>query len=497
MRLHNLHIVLAMLLLLTVGESALHAQIPIKMSVTQQAPPDSADVAYYGKKHFWRAAGEVVGFNVGLWAYDRFIQHGDYSYISFHTIGQNFKHGFIWDNDKLGTNTFLHPYNGSLYYNAARSNGYNYWQSSLFAISGSAMWELFMEREYPSTNDIIATPIGGTVLGEMLYRASDAIVDDRATGGNRFLREAGIFIISPMRGITRLVKGDSWRVRATRGRTCGVPNIGLRVSLGMRMMDMRGATRHPYFGATAQFDLEYGDRFEPKSTKPFDYFVVKAVLQGMKYQPVLNEIQVKGRLLSREIIDKKNSSGSLGLYQHFDFYDSDTIRNINKIPYKLGIPASLGAGFMYRNKQLKDCVFDTYLHANGIILGSILSDHYQADERTYNWASGFSIKGGFNFVFKKNFASVAVTHEFYRLFTWSGYRYGTDLSKVNFRTLNVMGDRSVASFNVTELRFDLRLYKKLYGTLSFTNRYRSTHYRDFDPVKSRTTSLQLMATYKF
>ncbi len=66
----------------------------------------------------------------------------------------------ILDNDHLNTNMFAHPYNGSLYFNAGRSNGYNFWQSELFAIGGSAMWEMFMECEYPSTNDIIATPIG-------------------------------------------------------------------------------------------------------------------------------------------------------------------------------------------------------------------------------------------------------------------------------------------------------------------------------------------------
>ena len=57
-----------------------------------------------------------------------------------------------------------------------------------FAIGGSAMWEMFMECEYPSTNDIIATPIGGAAIGEVLYRTSDMITDDRATGGERFGR---------------------------------------------------------------------------------------------------------------------------------------------------------------------------------------------------------------------------------------------------------------------------------------------------------------------
>ena len=147
------------------------AQMAIKKQVAPVVLPDSADTEYYGRKHFWRAAAETVGFNIGLWAFDRYVQHGDFAYISLNSIKENFKHGFIWDNDKLGTNTFLHPYNGSLYFNAGRANGFNFWQSELFAIGGSAMWELFMECEYPSTNDIIATPIGGAVLGETFFRA--------------------------------------------------------------------------------------------------------------------------------------------------------------------------------------------------------------------------------------------------------------------------------------------------------------------------------------
>lgn len=485
---------LATLILLTIS---VRAQMPIKLQVFPQVPPDSADVEYYGKRHFWRASAEVVGFNLGLWAFDRYVQHGDWSYISFNTIKENFKHGFIWDNDKLATNIFLHPYNGNLYYNAARSNGFNFWQSSLFAIGGSAMWELFMENEYPSTNDIIATPIGGAAIGEVLFRASDALVDDRTTGGERFERETLIFILSPMRGFNRIVTGDAWRKRATPGRIFGTPNIAARVSLGLKIMEFQGRFKAPYFGANAQIDIEYGDRFEAKSRKPYDYFTVKAVLQGMKYQPVLNELQIKARLLSRELFDGKNSSGTIGLYQHFNYYDSDTITNINRVPYKLGIPASLGAGFMFRDVERHKFCFDSYLHANAIILGSSLSDHYYTDERCYNWASGFSLQGGINFVFGKSKASLSISHEYYRLFTWQGYRKGTDLDKVNFRTLNVQGDVSAASFNVTEARLDFKIWKKIYGTVSFTNHVRSTHYRDYPHVISHTASIQLMTTYKF
>ncbi|MBD5196744.1 MAG: DUF3943 domain-containing protein [Bacteroidales bacterium] len=483
--------------ILLINDIPITAQMPIKYRMVEQLPPDSADLAYYGKKHFWRAGAEVIGFNTGLWAFDRFVQHGDWSYISFKTIKENFKHGFIWDNDQLGTNTFLHPYNGSLYYTAGRANGFNYWQSELFAISGSALWELFMECEYPSTNDVIATPIGGAVIGETLFRASDALIDDRTHGADRFERELAVFILSPMRGINRLITGQAWKHRPTSGRMFGTPNIALQVSAGVEVMTFQGRMRSPYPGGVVQLDLEYGDRFEAKSTKPYDYFVVRAKLQGMKYQPILSQLNIKGRLLSREVLDHKNSSGSIGLYQHFDFYDSDTITNIDKVPYKLGVPASVGVGFLFRDVQRKRYIFDFYAHANAILLGSILSDHYWTDERNYNFASGFSLKGGANIVWGKKRSSLSVSHEFYRLFTWKGYKPGTNLAEEDFHTLNVMGDKSVASFNVTEVRFDYQLYKKLYGTISYVNKVRSTHYRDWPDRVSSTMSLSAMLTYKF
>lgn len=477
--------------------ATVQAQIPIHHSIVEPERPDSVDsVAYYGKKHFWKSAAEVVGFNLGLWAFDRYVQKGDFAYISFNTIKENFKHGLIWDNDKLGTNTFLHPYNGSLYYNAARSNGYNFWQSELFAIGGSFMWEFFMEREYPSTNDFIATPIGGAAIGEMLFRASDALIDERTADAERFEREAAVFIIDPLRGFNRIISGQAWRRSATTGRVFGRPNFSVRVSAGLKMLEFQGQLKKTHFGFAAQLDMEYGDRFEVKSTKPYDYFTVRAELQGMKSQPILSQLEIKGRLLARELFDNYRSQGSIGLYQHFDFHDTDTIDGIGKVPYKLGIPASVGAGFMFRDIERRRWIFDAYLHANVIILGSILSDHYRTDERNYNWASGFSLKGGINFVFARDLFSLSLNHEFYRLYTWRGYRYGTDLGSVDFRTLNVQGDRSVASFNMTELRLDFKLLKRLYATVAFCNYVRSTHYRDFPDVLSSSMSLRLMMSYK-
>lgn len=476
----------------------INAQKPIKLNIRPQVDPDTADLMHYGKPRFWQATAMVAGSNIALWGYDRFIQRGDYAYISLHSIKENFKHGFIWDNDHMGTNMFLHPYNGSLFFNAARSNGFNYWKSGLFALGGSAMWELFMEREYPSTNDIIATPIGGMAIGEVCYRMSDIVLDDRATGSERGLREAAAFVISPMRGLTRIINGDAWRHRSTTGRQFGIPPIGVEISSGFRILSFKN--RHAgtsKSGFTMELNMEYGDRFEGTSRQPYDYFTFRSVLNIINTQPVLSQLNIKGRLLSRELLETRDQFLSVGMYQHFDFYDSDTIsEHVGKCPYKLGVPASAGVGVMFRDIERRGWVFDAYAHANGVFLGAILSDHYQVDERNYNLASGFSLKGGAHLVFDHDRFSASISHEYYRLFTWKGYKRGTNLRTVDYHTLNVQGDKSSAAFGVTELRVDLKLWRKLYISLGISHYYRSTRYRDFPDVKSSAISESVILTYK-
>lgn len=474
------------------------AQRPIRLRVRPEVLPDSIDLIYYGKKNPWTSAGEVVGLNLGIWAIDRYIQKAEYAYINAHTIKRNFKRGFVWDNDQMGTNMFLHPYHGNLYFNSARSNGYNFWQSGLFALGGSAMWEFFMENEYPSANDIIATPVGGMALGELTYRASDIVLKDNSTGWERFGREAAAFLITPTRGLTRIINGDAWRHRPTTGRQFGIPNVAIEFSAGLRTIELEDELFDEGAGGVFQFNLEYGDRFEVASTPlPYDYFAFNAELNMQKSQPVLGQLNITGRLISKELLDKYSTSMSIGMYQHFDYYDSDTISDVSaKVPYKLGVPASVGAGLMFRDIQRGLFAFDAYLHANGIGLGAILSDYYNVDNRNYNLASGFSLKGGANMVFKREFLSLAASYEYYRLFTWDGYPEDIDWSMVNPHTLDAQGDRSVASFGVFSARANIKLWHRLYATVHFSHYLRSTHYHYHPSVHSSTYALRLMLSYK-
>lgn len=480
-----------------VSTVSVYSQIGIRHTTTIPRLPDSVDVAYYSKKKPLLSSSLTFGINMAVWTFDRYIQKGDFAYINGHTIKENFRHGFIWDNDKMGTNMFLHPYHGSLYYNSARANGFNYWASGLHALAGSAMWELFMECEYPSTNDIIATPLGGMALGEMFFRTTDLILDDRITGSARFGREFASFLISPMRGLTRIINGDAWRVRSTSGKQFGVPDVAVELSMGVRILELRDEVFDQGIGFGSEINIEYGDRFEAEG-KPYDYFSFRTTLNVQASQPVLGQLNVIGRLAAMELRDTDKYYLSLGAYQHFDYYDSDTISDVSaKTPYKFCTPASFGIGVVYKNKRFRYWDVDAYGHLNAILLGGSLSDYYRVDERNYNLASGYSTKVGFNFLYKEDKFAISTLYEVYRMYTWKGYPHDIDWGNFNSKTLDAQGDRSKAILHAISLRMDLKLREKIYLTAIVNSYTRDTDYKYYDDVNSQTQEGRLMLTYKF
>ena len=480
--------------------------------------PDTVDVIRLDRKnHFWRAAAEVFGFNMGLWAHDRFIEKGFYAYINLKTIRANFKHGFEWDDDYLGTNMFLHPYMGSLYFNAGRSNGFIFWQSELFAIAGSAMWELFMENEYPSTNDVIATPVGGAAIGEVLYRTSDLILDDRTSGWERFGREFAAFLVSPMRGFTRIVTGHAWENRSTTGRMFGIPPISIDLSVGARTLAMHDNTSTSKMGGAARLDIQYGDKYADRTRLPYDWFSFRMDLNCMPTQPFLDRLEIIARLLGRNVHDSRKCQINVGFYQHFDYFDSDTITRDQghganhpcTVPYKLGTPASVGFGTMARYMPDRNTRLEGYAHLNGVVIAGILTDFYRNYHRNYNWGSGFSVKSGYSMSFDRNRFLLSLANQLYWLYTRNGRNSYKNMSlEPSGQPTGLEGDNSKAWFNHFEVTASCRLYKRLYLTAGLDVYKRKTRYGrmslDDRPrgaygrlkVTSSQFGLYLMVTYK-
>jgi hypothetical protein len=88
---------------------------------------------------------------------------------NLHTAWTTLPH---WDNDPIITNYLQHPYAGSFYFNLVRNRGASMGASFAYAVIGSSIFEYFTEAmfEHPSTQDLIATPVIGSILGEATHQ---------------------------------------------------------------------------------------------------------------------------------------------------------------------------------------------------------------------------------------------------------------------------------------------------------------------------------------
>ncbi len=125
------------------------------------------------------------------------------------------KKGPEWDHDKVYFNYILHPYAGAVYFMAARSCGFNMWQSLLYCSCISTIgWEFgveaFMER--PSIQDIFITPLVGSAIGEGFYHLKRRIINnDYRLAGSKALGNIIVFLIDPVNEVVGLFAGNPCR----------------------------------------------------------------------------------------------------------------------------------------------------------------------------------------------------------------------------------------------------------------------------------------------
>lgn len=128
------------------------------------------------------------------------------------------REGPEWDHDKFMFNYVLHPYAGAAYFMGARSCGFNFYQSLLYAsIISNIGWEFgieaFMER--PSYQDLFITPLVGSAVGECFYRVKRHIVDNGyELAGSSFLGGLVCFIVDPINEVIGLFAGNPARKAA-------------------------------------------------------------------------------------------------------------------------------------------------------------------------------------------------------------------------------------------------------------------------------------------
>ncbi|MFQ3620240.1 MAG: DUF3943 domain-containing protein [Spirochaetales bacterium] len=345
------------------------------------------------EKYFLRAFTQATASNIVIWGWNYFIIQAPYAKISPETWWKNLNSGFVWDTDFFFVNQIGHPYQGSLYFNAARLHGYSFWESVPFTIYGSFMWELFMERDYPSANDFITTPIGGFAMGEATYRLSLSFLEKRATSTKRVALELISAILNPVLTFNRLLYGDSVLHRNPAPKE----NISLTLYSGInRTRDefpILAVTPHPFLG----FDLVYGDPYdERKIYKPFDYFRITSGWDLDIKNPGW-EIFALSILYGKKLYFKNGARGIMGIYQHFD-YLQNFVYSFSSNGFGVGLEAKpLG------NKEYLE--FKAHLY--GIVLGGLDSSYTKYSQKgEYVLGSGAAGKLGFMFTWADFYSSI-------------------------------------------------------------------------------------------
>jgi hypothetical protein len=317
---------------------------------------------------FWQAASGVAAVNGLTWFYNWRVQRWDWANVGTRSWWANLRDGFTWDDDVFGANQAAHPYHGSLYFNAARASGYDFWGSAPYVAAGSLSWELFTENVRPSLNDLITTTLGGIALGEVSYRMS-SLLSSRGTAASRQL---AAFVLSPIARAQSLVHGSS-RASSIEGpeSSSALLAVGQRRGAGASPAGSTG--NRPFVG----FTFHYGSAFDEQVRRPYDAFEFRLHLSPDD-QVVLTHVSVSGLIARHHLSRASRNQLLLGLFQHYDYDD---------VPLAKASSQSLSGALLYRRPGARTQM-DLGFHVEVAPLGTVSSDHNLVRRRDYDFGVG-------------------------------------------------------------------------------------------------------------
>lgn len=384
------------------------------------------------KKRVKALVAEMVILEFIPWGIAKFFTKPGWDKVGTNTWWNNISHGFTYDTDNFLTNHFSHPYHGNLFYNAARTNGYGFWESAPFAFLGSAFWEYFGETFRPSINDWINTGVSGVNLGEMTYRLSSMITDNTATGSDRMWTEIFGALVNPVRGFNRLISGETSRI---------FPNPSLKkpgeffisVNAGVRRIVTQGSdiAKDGFNEGLFGFDILYGNQFKNNLKIPFSNFVVSAALSNGSSR--VAELHSYGILTGWRLKDNVETKHNLSVILTYDFTSNPA--------YEFGGPTLAGnLGSRFELSKKLNIVSNVSLGA--LLMGGTPDEfYYGSDGRDYDFGPGVIMR-----IFGSlNGPSWQYANLQYTSF-WLWTQAGTPDSKHHVHNLNVTGTLPVNSY---------------------------------------------------
>jgi len=274
-------------------------------------------------------AAEIVGFIGALHAFDRLVIGGDDYDVDGHTIWRNLRTEPQFDKDPFNVNQIGHPYQGSIYYGLARSSGLTYWESLGYTLFGSFLWETAGEATLPSLNDYVTTTLGGSFVGEAMFRMASLLLEG---GGETpgIWRELGAAVLSPGLGFNRLVFGERFRpvfpsrdpavfIRLRVGGTLTTSVANAHLSTDVREQD-----------GSLDFYMTYGLPGKPgyNYKRPFDFFLFEftAVPNARTAADAIENLTVRGSLLATKYELGDDYRGVWGLFGGYEYLSPQIFR---------------------------------------------------------------------------------------------------------------------------------------------------------------------------
>ncbi|HEX7435386.1 MAG TPA: DUF3943 domain-containing protein [Caldimonas sp.] len=320
------------------------------------------------------AATEIVAFEVLLNRANHSFGSGRDDYrVTMESIRRNLRSGWGTDKDPFKTNQLGHPVQGAMYQGFARSAGLDYWQSAGLSFAGSALWEIAGEQTHPSRNDQVASGIGGTFLGEALFRMSNLVLE-QGGGMPRFWREIAATAIAPSAGFNRLAFGDRYGAIFSSHDAAYFSRLQLGYSgsvkreLGTSTSDIKRNE------AQVAFSIDYGLPGKPgyAYTRPFDYFNFQTTASSANG---IENVMTRGLLLGRSYEAGPNYRGVWGLYGSYDYIAPQTYR-ISSTALSVGSTAQwwLGESLSLQGTAMA-----------GVGYAAVGTTHGAVGERDYNY----------------------------------------------------------------------------------------------------------------
>ena len=351
-----------------------------------QEQGSSTEKTWSQKKHPFVALGGVLGFNILLASWNRYMIGSGWAKTGWSEWDHFWERELKWDRDWYWTNYVLHPYQGSMYYMASRGSNLNQAESFAVTLLGSAFWEYLCECNAPSKNDMIYTSVGSFCVGEMLFRLSQE--------ANEINRLFGL-ALNPQRLWTEYI----WQIKQKNTHS-NINSLSVGIDLGnsvtktkIKNYDSSAYTaneNYPVFGMF-DFNVVYNDPYGFDSNTPYSQFDLyfqgglgngSGVSGPCAYESIDEKMFYDIRIFSDAVLlarplvlsSEKDTTLALTMIYDFDWHSFYMI-------------SSLAPGFAFKQRiQYEQSTFEWQAHLAGILLGT--TDYYYIHRKVIELPKG-------------------------------------------------------------------------------------------------------------